>query len=148
MGSMLSDLQHACRALRKSPLFVVMAVAALTFGIGANVAIFSVVNAVLLKPVPFAEPDRLVTVMISANRVPLIPAALPAQFAHWQTLTDVFESMAAFTSGSVNYAGGEAPERLNAHRVSAGYFRTLRVPMMLRADAAGLGHAFQHRGAR
>jgi predicted permease len=131
MNSVLSDLQHAYRALRKSPLFVAIAVAALTLGIGSNVAIFSVVNAVLLKPVPFAEPDRLVTLMISANRVPLIPAASPAQFAQWQTLTDVFESMAAFTSGSVNYAGGGTSERLNASRVSAGFFHTLRVPMML-----------------
>ena len=90
--------------------------AALTLGIGVNVAIFSVVNAVLLKPVPFAEPDKLVTLMISSNRNPLIPFASPAQFMYWRTLTGIFEDVAAFTNISLNYTAGDTPERVTAAR--------------------------------
>jgi putative ABC transport system permease protein len=131
MEAIINDVKHAVRLFRESTLFTAMAIAALTLGIGVNVAVFSVVNAVLLKPVPFAEPDRLVTLMISSRRAPLIAAASPAQFVYWWGLPGVFESIAASTSISFNYAGGDAPERLAAARVSEEYFRVLRAPLVV-----------------
>ena len=129
METLGQDIRHALRLFRENPIFAITAVAALTLGIGVNVAIFSVVNAVLLKPVPFAEPDRLVTLMISSNRNPLIPFASPAQFMYWRTLTGIFEDVAAFTNISLNYTAGDTPERVTATRASEAYFRTLRAPI-------------------
>jgi predicted permease len=102
----------------------------LAIGIGANVAIFSIVNAVLLRPLPFPDPDRLVTLMISANRTPLLPVASPAQFMYWRKQTDVLEDVAAFTSTTLNFTGGEIPDRVSATQASAAYFRTFRAPMV------------------
>jgi predicted permease len=115
---------------RNSPGFTATAVVALMLGIGVNTAIFSVVNTVLLKPVPFPEPDRLVMLMLSANGNPLIPAASPAIFMYWRTQTDVLEDVAAFRNRSLNYTGGENPERINAAQVSDAYFRTFRAPIV------------------
>ena len=129
METLRQDIKHAWRMFRENKLFTATALVALTLGIGVNIAIFSVVNAVLLKPVPFAEPDRLVTLMISANRNPVMAAASPAQFVYWRTLTDVFEDVAAVTSTSLNYTAGDTPERFSAARVSEAYFRALRAPI-------------------
>ncbi len=131
MQTLLQDLKHALRLFRESPGFTATAVAALTLGIGVNTAIFSVVNAVLLKPIPFPEPDRLVFVVNSENGTPGSPAASPAKFMHWRAQTEVIEDVAAFNSTSFNHTGVEAPEQIEANRVSAEYFRTFRTPMAL-----------------
>jgi predicted permease len=131
MEALFKDAKSALRAFAANKLFTVTAIAALTLGIGVNIAIFSIVNALLLKPVLFAEPDRLVAVMISSNRTPLIFTASPAQFVYWRTMTNVFEDVAAFASVSFNYTAGGVPERFNAARVSAEYFRALRAPLAL-----------------
>jgi putative ABC transport system permease protein len=126
MQTVVQDAKQAIRAFRAKPVFTFSAVLALMLGIGGTAAIFSVVNAVLLRPVPFADADRLVMLMISANREPLLPVASPAQFMYWRLQTDVLEDVAAFTSTTLNYTGGERPRRINAARVSEAYFRTFR----------------------
>jgi predicted permease len=120
----INDLKHSFRLFEKTPGFALAAISALALGVGVNTAIFSVVNAVLLKPIPFPEPDRLVMFM---NTTPQgsFPAASPAKFAHWQGQTDVVEYVAAFRNRVVNYTGGEFPEQLRSSVVSSDYFRLL-----------------------
>ena len=85
---MLQDLRYALRQLRKSPAFTVVAVLAIALGIGANTAIFSVVNAVLLRPLPYQDADRLVTILHDGDH----PVA-PANYLDWRTQNHVFEDM-------------------------------------------------------
>jgi predicted permease len=115
---------------RQSPAFALAAVAALTLGIGANTAIFSVVNAVLLKPVGVPDPDRVVVFMNVSPRGSG-PAASPAKFAHYPQQTDVVQDVSAFNTGVVNYTGGSFPEQLRSGRVSANFFRLVGAPMLL-----------------
>jgi predicted permease len=130
MDSYLQDLKHSLRMFRESPGFTATAVAALMLGIGVNTAIFSVVNSVLLKPVPFPDPDSLVLLMNSQNGTPMGPAASPAKFMHWRSQTEVLEDVAAIRSNSLNYTGGDIPERITAAQVSEAYFRTFRAPLL------------------
>jgi predicted permease len=116
---------------KESPGFTATAVAALMLGIGANTAIFSVVNAVILKPIPFAEPDRIVQLMNSADGVPRGSAASPAKFMHWRAQTDVLEDVTAYREHALNYTAGDLPERVLASQVSEPYFRTFRTPFAL-----------------
>src|SRR5215467_4333196 len=106
MDAFLKDLRHSLRMFRRSPGFTAAAVAALTLGIGTNVAIFTVVNAVLLKPIPFPDPDRLVMFMNTSPQGSG-PGASPAKFAHWRRLTDVTELASAYNNGNVNLTGGD-----------------------------------------
>jgi putative ABC transport system permease protein len=130
MQHFLKDLKHALRMFRENPGFTATAVAALMLGIGANTAIFSVVNAVLLKPVPFPNPASLVELMNSQNGAPTGPAASPAKFMHWRAQTDVLEDVAAFRGNSLNYTGGDIPERVSANQVSEAYFRVFGAPVI------------------
>jgi predicted permease len=122
MDRLLQDLRQSFRVLRKNPAFAAAAIAALALGIGANTAIFSVVNAVLLRPLGLPDPDRLVYFM---NVTPggSGPAASPAKFLHYRTQTSVVSDVSAFTVGSVNFTGGSFPEQLQAGRVSADFFK-------------------------
>ncbi len=122
MENWLRDLRHALRQFRKAPGFSFAAVAAFALGIGANTAIFSVVNAVLLKPIPFPKPDSLVMFMNTGPRG-TSSAASPAKFAHWRQQSAAFEYVSAFRDGIVNYTGGTFPEQLRSGQVSADYFR-------------------------
>ena len=130
MEAFLKDLRHSLRMFRRSPGFTIAAVAALTRGIGTNTAIFSVVNAVLLKPVPFPSPDRLVMFM---NTSPggSGPAASPAKFAHWSAQTSVVEDATAFRDGVANLTGGDVPEQLVSAQVSATTSRLFGAPIIL-----------------
>jgi predicted permease len=129
LESFFKDLKHSLRMFWQSPAFTFAAVAALALGIGANTAIFSVVNAVLLKPAPFPDPDRLVffqtTSPQGAGR-----AGSPAKFQHWRQQSEVVQDVAAFRTGVVNYTGGEFPEQLRSAQVSADYFRLFGAPML------------------
>ncbi len=126
----LRDLKHSLRAFAKSPVFTFAAVAALALGIGANTAIFSVVNAVMLKPIPFADADRLVMFMSTSSQGSGTGAS-PAKFAHWRQQTSIVEYASAFQDRVVNYTGGEVPEQLRSTQASADFFRLLRAPIEL-----------------
>jgi putative ABC transport system permease protein len=128
MDQLLQDLRYGARTLRKAPGFTIVAILTLAIGIGANAAIFSVVNAVLLKPVPFPDPDRLVMFM---NTSPQGSGrfASPAKFQHWRAQTRVVHDVAAFRSNIVNFTGGGVPEQLRAGEVSVDYFRLLGAPV-------------------
>jgi predicted permease len=118
------DLTYALRLLRRQPGFTAAAVAALALGIGCTTAVFSVIDAVVLRPFPFPDPDRIV---MFENTSPAgnTPNASPAKFAHYQRQADVVHDAAAFRTGLANYTGGDIPEQLRAGQVSASYFRLL-----------------------
>jgi len=125
----LKDLKHSLQMFRQSPSFTLAAIAALALGIGANTAIFSVVNAVLLKPIPFPEPDRLVMFMNSSPQGDFA-AASPAKFWHWRSQSTI-QNSSAFRNTILNYTGGEIPEQLRATQVSVDYFKLFGVPVIL-----------------
>jgi predicted permease len=130
MESLLQDVRYALRGFARTPQFTLVALAALTLGIGTNTAVFSVVNAVLLKPVPFPDPDRLVMFMNTGPQGSN-PAASPAKFAHWRQQTSVTTDATAFRFGVVNYTGGSSPEQLRSGQVSADFFRLFGAPFAL-----------------
>jgi putative ABC transport system permease protein len=130
MGTWLQDLRHAVRVVRQSPGFTLAAVAALALGIGANTAIFSVVNAVLLKPLPYPDPDRLV---LFVNTTPdgSLPQASPTKFNLWRRQLQAFEKISAYRFTVVNWTGGGDPEQLPAGQVSADFFRLFGAPVVV-----------------
>jgi putative ABC transport system permease protein len=135
MGTLLQDLRYGARVLWKNPGFSLVAVFALALGIGANSAIFSVINAVLLKPLPYEHAERLVRVGGSC-KIESICTFSPQDFYDWRERNTVFESMAAVDGTSPSLTGGGEPLRLNGQRVSPGFFRTLRVAPALGRDFA------------
>lgn len=122
MDALLKDLKHSIRLFRQSPAFTWTAVAALALGIGANTAIFSVVNSVLLKPAPFPEAERIV-MLLNTSPQGSGPAASPAKFQHWREQSAVLQDVSAFRTGVVNLTGGQFPEQLRSGQVSADFFR-------------------------
>ena len=124
----LRDARHSFRMFRQSPGFTVAAVAALALGIAANTAIFSIINAVLLKPVPFPGIDRLVVFQTTSPQGSFSIAS-PAEFQHWREQTTIVESVSAYSSNVVNLTSGGFPEQIRAGRVSAGYFQLLGAPV-------------------
>jgi len=131
MESFIRDLKQSLRMFAQSPAFTLAAVAALTLGIGANTAIFSVVNAVLLKPVGVADPDRVVVFVNTSPNGPGGPAASPAKFAHYRRQTDIVQDVSAFTMGVMNFTGGTFPEQLKSARVSADFLKLMGAPVLL-----------------
>ncbi len=119
--TLLQDLKHAFRMFRKSPGFVFAAVAALALGIGANTAIFSVVDAVLLRPLPYPAPGRMVLLGVKSPQGQNL-AGSPAKFEYWRKQTAVLSDVAAFNTGFMNYTGGKFPEQFKSADVSAGFF--------------------------
>src|SRR5262245_4638933 len=136
MNSLLADLRFGLRMLRKHPAFTAIAIITLALGIGANTAIFSVVNAVLLKALPVSEPDRLVMVY-EANMARGINrgGVAPGNYLAWKAQQTVFEEIGAFSAQSFTLAGNDGAEMLEGARVSANLFGLLRA-------APGLGRAF------
>jgi putative ABC transport system permease protein len=129
MDTLFNDLRYTIRTLLKAPAFTLAAVAALTLGIGANTAIFSVVNAVLLKPVAAPDPDRIVYFMNTTPRGNG-PAASPAKFVHYSHQTDVVQDVSAFRTTIVNWITGGAPEQLRGGQVSEPFFRLFGTRML------------------
>ena len=132
MESFRKDILYAIRGLRKRPGFTIVAVLTLALGIAATTSIFSVVNAVLLKPLKFKDPDRLVIVWEDAAFAGFprnTPA--PANFIDWKTQNRSFEDMGAIASSSFNLTGDGVPERLPAHSVTANFFPLLGVQPIL-----------------
>jgi hypothetical protein len=109
---LLSDLRYAVRTLGKTPIFAAAAVLTLALGIGANTAIFSVVNAVLLRPLPFAEPGRLVVVNEKNDKLRLQDfGSSVLNYLSWKEQAQSFESMGAIGSGNYNLTGRGEPEK-------------------------------------
>ena len=122
------DLRYGLRTLIKNPGFTIVAVIALALGIGANSAIFSVVNAVLLRPLPYKNPDQLVVIWENATHLGFPKdTPSPANFLDWRQQSSLFEGMAAFAERSFNLNGVGEPERLDGRRVSANLFAMLGV---------------------
>ena len=131
MTGLLQDLRFSLRQFRKSPGFTAVAVATLALGIGANTAIFSVVNGVLLRPLAFKDADRLVRVW----HVPP-PKSFPgmttfsvsaANYLDWERQNQVFEGMAIYSFHGFTFTGTDKPEQVDACAASSGFFSTLGV---------------------
>ncbi|MGH9832483.1 MAG: ADOP family duplicated permease, partial [Blastocatellia bacterium] len=126
------DLRYGARMLAKQPGFTLIVVLTLALGIGANTAIFSVVNAVLLRPLPYEAPDRLVYIWDSNPTAGFSRfASSPPNFADWRRQQQSFEHLAAFMSWNFNLTGRGEPERLQGARVSAELFPLLGVKPLL-----------------
>jgi putative ABC transport system permease protein len=114
-----TDIPHAFRVLTRSPGFLLVAVLTLTLGIGANAAIFSVVNAFLLRPFPYPHPDRLAFMSEHSDQVPDMSISYP-DLQDWNRQDDVFEAIGAIQDANFNLSGIGEPERLPGFNVSAG----------------------------
>ena len=126
MTTFFHDLRYAARSLRRTPAFTAVAVATLALGIGANTAIFSVLRGVLLRPLPFHEPARLMMVWESnAARGNTKNVVAPPNYLAWKEQSRSFEKLAAFTPFAANLAGNGEPQRVQVGYVSAEFFETL-----------------------
>jgi len=128
MESFFRDVKHSVRMFLRTPGFTLTALAALTLGIGANTAVFSVVNTVLLRPVPFPDPDRIVLFMTTSPGGSGTSAS-PAKFNFFRSETDAFESVSAFRSNVANITGGSSPEQVPVGQVSADFFKLFGAPI-------------------
>jgi putative ABC transport system permease protein len=129
MGSLISDLRHSIRLLIKTPGFTVIAIAALALGIGANTAIFSVVNTVLLQPLPYPEPDRIMRIQRVYKSGDISPSTSIPKFMTWKNANQTFDSMAIydFAGPGMNLGSGDRPQQVKGIHVSEGYFRVFGV---------------------
>jgi len=132
LSDLWQDLRYASRVLLKTPGFTAVAVIALALGIGANSAIFSVINSVLLRPLPYKDPDRLTMIWEEASKNGY-PQDTPtaANFADWRDQNQSFEGMAAIADQSFNLTGAGDPEKLEGRRVSYNLFALLGVDPQL-----------------
>src|SRR5215470_11007415 len=129
MENILQEIRYSFRALLKKPGFTAVVVITLALGIGANTAIFSVVNAILLKPLPFREPERLVeirTTNLGSNNLNEYNVASPADFKDWQEQSQTLE-IAAMRGGGQTLTLNEHPEIFRGADVSANFFEVLGV---------------------
>jgi putative ABC transport system permease protein len=126
------DIRYAVRGLRKSPGFCIVAVLTLALGIGANTAMFSVVNAILLRPLPFPEPSHLVHLWEAPPDNPAKRNVVnPWNFLIWREHTHSFAGMAAVSTGELNLTGEGNPVALPSASVSADYFSVLGIPALI-----------------
>jgi len=138
MRDLIQDLRYGLRVFTRNPTFTLIALLALALGIGATTAIFSVVDTVLLKPLPYPRSDRMVSVGLTTgfgsadNQVALAP-----DYLEWRARNHVFEEMAAYSSASRTLAGAGEPMVLKCGSVTQSFFRTFRVQPIL-------GRAFTH----
>src|SRR5215510_9116675 len=128
MQNVLQDLRYGARMLMRSPGFTMIAVVTLALGIGANTAIFSVVNAVLLRPLPYASPERLVALWESDDRRPSARGSIAyPNFFDWRSQNHSFDAMASFYTNDVALTGIPTPVNLRSAIVSAELFSLLGV---------------------
>jgi putative ABC transport system permease protein len=128
--SPMKDLSFAARSFLKNPGFALVAILALGLGIGANSAMFSVVDAILLQPLPYGKPDRLVWL---TQNIPMFQSdmATSVDYWEWRDQAQLFDDVAMYNAGNFNLVGGGEPERVIAAGVSASFFRTLGVNTLL-----------------
>src|SRR5215471_15218863 len=136
METILHDLRYGLRMMLRNPGFTLIALVTLTLGIGANTAIFSVVNTVLLRPLPYQDSNRLVVLWENQERVGQESPSLP-DFVDWRERSQSFEQMAVARRDNVNLTGTGEPERLLVRQVTSNFFSTLGVtPLLGRAFSA------------
>jgi predicted permease len=132
--SVLFDLRYAVRQLRRTPGFTLTALIAIALGTGANTAIFSLVDTVMLKPPPVPDPDRLVvltrTFLSDTGENSENTHASPAVFMHWRGQSSELEDVSAFMGSAMNYTGGETVELWHTTRASVDTFRAFRMPIL------------------
>jgi predicted permease len=131
MNALSKDVHYSIRMFLKGPVFTVTAVVTLALGIGATTAIFSIVDTVLLRPLPIFESDRFVMLMttgISETGERLSDSdASPAKFEHWRAQSNVIQDVSAFLPGVMNYTGGEVAEQLRSMQASMDFFRCWQI---------------------
>ena len=130
MGTLIQDLRFGLRMLCKSPGFTAVAVLTLALGIGANTAMFSVMQGIVLAPLQYVSSDRLVMVWENNPRFPRTWVSYP-NFRDWQRSARSFQQMAAFRQEGVDFAGPGTPEHLNGKEISSGLFSTLGTELAL-----------------
>jgi len=158
MHTLIQDLRYGARILLKQPAITLVAVVTLALGIGANTAIFSLVNSILLRPLPFREPDRVVRLIQASPKLGLATWGVSqADFAAYRDQNRSFESVALYNSGAINLTGDGEPERLPVTNVTSDFFKVFGVsPLLGRTfvegeDAPGrnlvcvISHAFWQR---
>jgi predicted permease len=126
MDALLQDIRYGIRMVAKSPGFAAIAILTLTLGIGMNTALFSVVNSVLLNPLPYRQPDRLVAIYAKNKEFPRYSISYP-NFLDWVRNQRSFSSIAAFREDDFNLTGMGEPERVRVEMVSADFFSVLGV---------------------
>ncbi|HJQ25490.1 MAG TPA: ABC transporter permease [Blastocatellia bacterium] len=132
MNDLWQDVRYGLRVLRQHPGFTLIAVVTLALGIGANTAIFSLVNGILLRPLPYREPDRLVRLIQSSPALGLPTWGISqADFVAYRDQNSTFETFALFTNGGVNLTGDGEPEHLSVTNVSADFFKVFAANPML-----------------
>jgi putative ABC transport system permease protein len=132
MATLIQHLRYGLRMLRKSPGFTAIAALTLALGIGANAAIYSVVNAVLIRPLPIREPSRVVVLhdQFPSWNMPRTKVS-PLQFLEFSRRTDLFESSVALKPANLNLTGRGSPVRLQVMQASSGLFTTLGINPIL-----------------
>ena len=132
MQKLLQDVQYAVRQLIKSPVFTLTAVLTLALGIGASTAIFTVVYATLLAPMPYPEPDQLVMVW---SKIQTFHNGIAAQdFLDWKNQNSVFQDINAWSGGSYNLATKDQPEYLEGQQTTPGMYRMMGAPFRFGRD--------------
>jgi len=131
LGSLFLDIRYGLRLLRRSPTFAGLAILTLALGIGAATAVFSLVNAVLLRALPYPDPERLVFLYEPIPGIPNVPleawGPVNGDFFTWQKESHSFAYMAMFTTGGLNASLGDSAFRVSGSRVTADFFRVLGV---------------------
>ncbi len=144
METLFKDLRYGVRSLLKQPAFTLVAVITLALGIGGNSAMFSVVNAVLLRPLQYPESDRIVVLegINPSKGITQSNMSIP-DFADWQSQNQVFEHIAGFIAGGLLLNNGDETERVHGTAVTADFFSLFRTPSLhgrtLQADDAQPG---------
>src|SRR3984885_13774731 len=125
------DLRFAVRSLARAPGFTSIALLVIAVGIGLNTAVFSVVDAVLLKPLTYPDPQALVQLVTTSNRGPIPVASIP-EYNIWQQQSAIFQQVAAYDWGGagLNLTGGDHPEQVLSIHVTSGYFALLGAPVV------------------
>src|SRR5918911_693416 len=132
MSKLFQDLRYGVRILLKQPGFTLVAVLTLALGIGANTAIFSLVNSILLRPLPFREPDRVVRLVQASPKLGLASWGVSqADFAAYREQNRSFETIALYNSNAINLTGAGEPERLPMTNVTADFFKVFGVSPLL-----------------
>ena len=132
MDSLLQDIRYALRLCLRTPGFTIVAVLALAIGIGANTAIFTIVNAVLIERLPYRDPSRLVVLWESSSRRPGRPNTVgPGNYLRWRVRANAFEEMAGVVDMRINLTGVDNPEELVVQNVTEGFFSILGVSPLI-----------------